>query len=56
MRFLNLCFLVCVAADRCDASDVLLFDDETFTCADGSATMPVKRLNDDYCDCADGYE
>lgn len=29
---------------------------ETFTCRDGSASMPLARLNDDYCDCADGSD
>lgn len=29
---------------------------ETFTCLDGSHTMPYAHLNDDYCDCRDGTD
>jgi protein kinase C substrate 80K-H len=28
----------------------------TFTCLDGSRTIPFSRVNDDYCDCADGSD
>lgn len=28
----------------------------TFTCADGSATVPLDHVNDDYCDCHDGSD
>ena len=28
----------------------------TFACRDGSATIPIGGLNDDYCDCADGSD
>lgn len=27
-----------------------------FTCKDGSITIPFRRVNDDYCDCADGSD
>ncbi|KAI8103292.1 hypothetical protein M9435_004631 [Picochlorum sp. BPE23] len=27
-----------------------------FTCKDGSVTIPFNRVNDDYCDCADGSD
>ena len=29
---------------------------DTFTCKDGSATIPIRQLNDDYCDCEDGTD
>ncbi|KAL7424783.1 hypothetical protein Q5752_000467 [Cryptotrichosporon argae] len=29
---------------------------DTFTCLDGSATIPFQAVNDDYCDCADGSD
>ncbi|KAA0146712.1 hypothetical protein FNF27_06829 [Cafeteria roenbergensis] len=32
------------------------YDGETFTCLDGSATMPSSRVNDDFCDCEDGSD
>jgi protein kinase C substrate 80K-H len=28
----------------------------SFTCRDGSSTIPYSRVNDDYCDCADGSD
>jgi protein kinase C substrate 80K-H len=27
-----------------------------FTCLDGSEKIPLRRVNDDYCDCADGSD
>lgn len=30
--------------------------DGTFTCIDGSKTMPFSRVNDEYCDCLDGSD
>jgi protein kinase C substrate 80K-H len=29
---------------------------DTFTCLDGSLTLPYSHLNDDYCDCRDGTD
>jgi protein kinase C substrate 80K-H len=29
--------------------------DDVYVC-DGDRTLPVSRLNDDYCDCADGSD
>jgi protein kinase C substrate 80K-H len=29
---------------------------DTFTCRDRSQTLPYNRVNDDYCDCADGSD
>ena len=29
---------------------------DVFACADGSKHIPIARLNDDYCDCADGSD
>lgn len=29
---------------------------DTWTCLDGSATIPWKAVNDDYCDCKDGSD
>ncbi|XP_041443562.1 protein kinase C substrate 80K-H S homeolog isoform X2 [Xenopus laevis] len=31
-------------------------DSKPFTCLDGSRTIPFDRVNDDYCDCADGTD
>ncbi|KAM4747267.1 glucosidase 2 subunit beta [Rhinophrynus dorsalis] len=31
-------------------------DTKPFTCLDGSRTIPFDRVNDDYCDCADGTD
>ncbi|KAM4675349.1 glucosidase 2 subunit beta isoform 2-T2 [Discoglossus pictus] len=31
-------------------------DSRPFTCLDGSRTIPYDRVNDDYCDCADGTD
>ncbi|KAI8831990.1 glucosidase II beta subunit-like-domain-containing protein [Chytriomyces cf. hyalinus JEL632] len=28
----------------------------SFTCADGSRTLPIQAVNDDYCDCKDGSD
>lgn len=36
--------------------DAALYTKAQFTCKDGSATMPSSRVNDDYCDCADGSD
>ncbi|KAK2946620.1 putative Glucosidase 2 subunit beta [Blattamonas nauphoetae] len=33
-----------------------LYSNETFTCLDGSKTIPISRVNDDICDCADGSD
>lgn len=30
--------------------------DGQFTCLDGSKTIPLDRVNDDYCDCLDGSD
>ncbi|KAG8550686.1 hypothetical protein GDO81_022964 [Engystomops pustulosus] len=31
-------------------------ENKPFTCLDGSRTIPYDRVNDDYCDCADGTD
>ncbi|XP_061079820.1 glucosidase 2 subunit beta [Conger conger] len=31
-------------------------ENKPFTCLDGSRTLPFDRVNDDYCDCADGSD
>ncbi|XP_036408877.1 glucosidase 2 subunit beta [Megalops cyprinoides] len=31
-------------------------ENRPFTCLDGSRTLPFDRVNDDYCDCADGSD
>ncbi|XP_073443549.1 glucosidase 2 subunit beta [Dendrobates tinctorius] len=61
-------FLVLLAGLGCRAVEVKRprgvslsnrsFYDETkpFTCLDGSKTIPFDRVNDDYCDCADGTD
>ena len=33
-----------------------LSSSEVFSCKDGSAVLPIARLNDDFCDCADGSD
>lgn len=33
-----------------------LYAGETFACLSGGGTVPASRLNDDYCDCADGSD
>ena len=54
--------LLCLAAASVAGLDVFgaapgSFEDavDTFTC-DGTRTLPVARLNDDYCDCRDGTD
>ena len=32
------------------------YDVETFRCDDGATTLAIARVNDDYCDCADGSD
>jgi len=32
------------------------YSGKTFTCLDGSATIPISAVNDDFCDCADGSD
>jgi protein kinase C substrate 80K-H len=32
------------------------YQGETFTCFDGSKTIPASRINDEFCDCADGSD
>ncbi|XP_008208849.1 glucosidase 2 subunit beta [Nasonia vitripennis] len=34
----------------------LYFPDQDFECLDGSLIIPYARINDDYCDCADGSD
>ena len=29
---------------------------QTFACLDGSRVIPVRQVNDDYCDCKDGSD
>lgn len=36
--------------------DLALYKGPTFTCKDGSKTIDISRVNDDYCDCADGSD
>lgn len=31
-------------------------DGKSFTCLDGSKTIPFDRVNDDYCDCRDASD
>lgn len=38
------------------SSEAARFAKETFACRDGSAVLPIARLNDDFCDCADGSD
>ena len=33
-----------------------LYAGETFACLSGGGTVPAVRVNDDYCDCADGSD
>lgn len=33
-----------------------LFKGQEFACRDGSKKIPAARVNDDYCDCADGSD
>jgi protein kinase C substrate 80K-H len=38
-------------------SDAALYAGQTFACKDGSKTdLPLTKVNDDYCDCADGSD
>ena len=32
------------------------YDGDSFSCRDGSGTVPMAKLNDEYCDCADGSD
>ncbi|XP_075433960.1 LOW QUALITY PROTEIN: glucosidase 2 subunit beta [Ascaphus truei] len=52
------CFAVEVKRPRGVSLTNRHFYDETrpFTCLDGSKTIPFDRVNDDYCDCADGTD
>ena len=34
----------------------MLCNTKTFTCKDGSLTLPIQRVNDEYCDCPDGSD
>jgi hypothetical protein len=34
-----------------DPAKASAFTGATFTCLDGSRTIPIERVNDDYCDC-----
>jgi len=34
-----------------DPAQQAQYSGATFTCADGSKTIPIERVNDDYCDC-----
>ncbi|XP_072255623.1 glucosidase 2 subunit beta isoform X1 [Pyxicephalus adspersus] len=52
------CWAVEVKKPRGVSLSNRVFYDETkpFTCLDGSKTIPFDRVNDDYCDCADGTD
>ena len=37
-------------------SDLDYYKDDTIWCKDGSKSFPRERLNDNFCDCADGTD
>jgi hypothetical protein len=37
-------------------ADVARYCAPTFTCDEGSTVLPASRVNDDFCDCADGSD
>jgi len=39
-----------------DPMAIASYDVETFRCDDGATTLAIARVNDDYCDCADGSD
>jgi protein kinase C substrate 80K-H len=37
-------------------SSFYLYSEDSFNCKDGSLSIPINRVNDDFCDCADGSD
>jgi hypothetical protein len=37
-------------------TDLAYFEDDTMWCKDGLKSFPRERLNDNFCDCADGTD
>ena len=58
LAFALLCRANAAAIRGLNPSQAALYSGEggVFSCLDGSKTIPFSRVNDDYCDCADGSD